>query len=105
MTTPTIITMARAHARGQLLLLNISSQTTRPIIRFSAPPSSEGMTNSPKQGMNTNMEPATTPERLKGTVTNQKVCHGVAPKSWDASSKRVSSLTKLAYKGSTMKGR
>ena len=48
--------MASAAARGQLLLLNISSQTTRPIMMFSAPPSSDGMTNSPTQGMNTSIE-------------------------------------------------
>jgi hypothetical protein len=79
-TTPKINTMDKALARGQLLLLNISSHTTRPIMMFSAPPKREGMTNSPKQGMKTKMDPATMPARLMGTVMSQKVFQGVAPK-------------------------
>ena len=72
-----IMTMATAAARGQLLLLNISSQTTRPIMMFSAPPSSEGMTNSPRQGMKTSIEPAMMPALLSGMVISQKAFQGV----------------------------
>lgn len=100
-----IITTASAVARGQLLAVNISSHSTRPIMRFSGPPSRDGMTNSPSEGMNTSIEPATMAGREIGTVTSQKAFQGVAPRSWAASSSRRSILTRLAYSGSTMKGR
>ena len=90
--------------RGQLLLLNISSHTTRPIMTFSAPPSSDGMTNSPTQGINTSIAPATMPERLSGTVMSQKAFQALAPRSCAASSRRTSIFTRLAYSGRIMKG-
>ena len=72
---------------------------------FSGPPRSEGITNSPTEGMNTNIKPATMPALDKGTVMSQNALKGEAPKSYAASSKRKSIFTKLAYSGSTMKGK
>ena len=74
-------TTASAVALGQSLAVNISSHTTRPIMRFSGPPSSEGITNSPTQGMNTSMKPAMMPALDSGTVTSQKALNGEAPRS------------------------
>jgi len=45
-----------------------SSQSTRPIINAFGPPRSAGMTNSPTAGMNTSMEPASTPFLERGSV-------------------------------------
>ena len=100
-----IITTAKADARGQLLLVNISSHTTRPIMMFSGPPNSEGITNSPTEGMNTNIKPATMPALDSGTVISQNALNGVVPKSYAASSRRKSIFTSVAYSGRIMKGR
>jgi len=75
------ITVAKALARGQLLAVNISSHNTRPIMRFSGPPNSDGITNSPNDGTKTKIMPAPIPRQDNGTVTIQNARHGVQPKS------------------------
>src|SRR5262249_26311686 len=46
-----------------------------------APPTSEGVTNSPSVGMNTNRKAAKTPGRLSGSVTRRNACSRLAPRS------------------------
>src|SRR5690606_7388678 len=75
------------------------------LISVSGPPRSSGTMNSPTTGMNTSVEPATMPARDSGTVTFQNALMRPAPRSCAASSRVGSCLTRLAYSGSTMKGR
>src|SRR5690606_28478702 len=75
------MTMATAEATGQSRLAKNSSHSTRPIINVSAPPKSEGMTNSPMAGIKTSMEPATTPGMDSGRMTVRSVVKGRAPRS------------------------
>lgn len=95
-----------SHCRGhrQSLFEKNSSHSTRPIIKVSGP-SSSGITNSPTQGMNTSIAPATMPARDNGHRHLQKAVQGVAPRSEAASSKRMSIFDRLAYSGRIMKGR
>src|SRR5690606_24968000 len=99
------MTTASDAATGQSRLLKNSCHSTLPIIRVSGPPSSSGITNSPTTGMNTSMQPAMMPLRDRGTVILQKLAMRPAPRSAAASSRVGSCLTRLAYSGSTMKGR
>ncbi|MNY74322.1 hypothetical protein D3C86_2133230 [compost metagenome] len=72
-----------------------SSQSTRPIIKVSGPPRSEGMTNSPMAGMKTSMEPAMMPGSDSGRVMKRKVWTGRAPRSAEASNRETSSFTSV----------
>src|SRR4029079_17612241 len=63
-----------------------------------APPTSDGVTNSPSVGMKTKRNAATTPGRESGSVTRQKAWRRLAPRSLAASSSRrsrFSSETKI----------
>ena len=87
------IAIATALATGQSRLLKNSSQSTRPIMSASGPPSSAGITNSPTAGMKTSMQPAMIPARVSGTVMQKKVLTGRQPRSAAASSKELSSFS------------
>src|SRR5690606_38789601 len=89
------MTMATADATGQSRLAKNSSHSTRPIISVSAPPKSEGMTNSPMAGIKTSMEPAMTPGIESGRMTVRRVVKGRAPRSAEASIRLWSSLTSV----------
>ena len=95
-TSTTSMAMATARRVGQSRLEKNSSQSTRPIISVSGPPSSAGITNSPIAGMKTSMEPAMMPGIESGSVTWKKVASGRAPRSAEASSRLSSSFTRLA---------
>ena len=49
-----------------------------------------GTTNIPREEMNTRMEPAATPGRVRGRVIFRKAVKGAAPRSLAASSSRLS---------------
>ncbi|KVF63498.1 hypothetical protein WJ15_13390 [Burkholderia cepacia] len=100
----TIVTVT-ADAIGQSMLLKNSSHITRPSISVFAPPSSSGITYSPTAGMSTSRLPATMPLRDNGSVMRQNADHGVAPRSFAASSSVRSIFTRCAYSGITMNGR
>src|SRR6202050_5987846 len=104
-TSSTRNAMATADATGQSRLLKNSSQSTRPIMRLSGPPRSDGMTNSPPAGMNTSIEPAITPGIDSGSVTSRNTRQGGLPRSEAASSSDRSSFSSVENNGSTMNGR
>ena len=87
------------------MLLKNSSHITRPIISASAPPSSSGITYSPTAGMNTSRLPAMIPFFDSGNVIRVNATHGLAPRSYAASSSVRSIFTRCAYSGITMNGR
>ena len=78
-------TTATAEAAGQSRLSKNSTQSVRPIINVSEPPSRSGITNSPMAGMKTSRHPANIPGADSGTVIRQKAAVGEAPRSAAAS--------------------
>ncbi len=78
------------------MLLKNSSQSTRPIIRVSGPPSSSGMTYSPMQGMKTSIEPAMIPALESGTVIFQKPHPGRGAQVGGGLEQRTSILERVA---------
>ncbi|MCY1374096.1 hypothetical protein D9M69_614130 [compost metagenome] len=85
-----------AEATGQSVLLKKSSHITRPIIIESELPRISGITYSPTLGMNTSSEPATIPRVDSGRVMVRKLSQALAPRSWAASSRRMSIFTRCA---------
>ena len=96
---------ATADATGQSRFEKNSSHKTLPIISVFDPPKSDGITNSPKVGMNTKNEPAIIPLRDKGHVTNQNVVKREHPRSSAASSKLSSNFSNAEYIGRIINGR
>ena len=90
------IAIETAEATGQSLLEKNSLQITLPIIKLSAPPKSDGITNSPIAGIKTKALPAKMPGKDKGSVIFKKVTIELAPKSVEASRRELSSFTRLA---------
>ena len=81
---------ATDDATGQSRFAKNSSQSTLPIILVEDPPNSDGITNSPIVGMNTNKLPAMMPGLAIGKVTDQKALILEQPKSNAASNKEGS---------------
>ena len=82
-------------ANSIVTFLKIKSSTL-PIIKLSAPPKSDGITNSPIAGIKTKALPAKMPGKDKGSVIFKKVTIELAPKSVEASRRELSSFTRLA---------
>src|SRR5205807_10198750 len=69
-----------------------------------APPTSDGVMNSPSVGMKTKRKAATSPGTDSGSVTRRNACHRLAPRSLAASSKRRSRLSSETKLGKATNG-
>ena len=85
MIVKTINIIEAADPNGQSLAVKNWFFIKFPIIIVFAPPIKSEMKNKPKVGMKTNIEAATIPGIVNGTVTLVNTCHGLAPKSLAAS--------------------
>src|SRR5579862_7155775 len=76
-----------AAPSGQLYAAPNKLTTMFEIMMPLGPPSNSGARKSPKLNTKAKVAPATTPGIDSGKITFQKVCAGVAPKSFDASTR------------------
>ncbi|MCY1218759.1 hypothetical protein D9M72_307090 [compost metagenome] len=87
--------MATALPNGQLRDCRNRSTRALPTKNTLPPPRMAGIRNSPMSRMNTSMLPVMTPGAESGRVTRRKVSKAPAPRSDEASSRRLSSFSRL----------
>ncbi len=102
---PPVSTIDSTLPNGQSRVSRNCCLMTLPISASLVPPRMSGIAKMPSAGMNTSAAPAPTPGSDSGKVMRQKRCQVPAPRSWAASSNAGSCFSRLAYSGSTMKGR
>ena len=76
-----------AAPSGQLYAAPNRLTTMFEIMMPLGPPSNSGARKSPRLSTKAKVAPATTPGIESGKITFQKVCAGVAPRSWEASTR------------------
>ena len=99
------LTTVNAIPRGAVALSITKREITFPMKRSFAPPINSGITNSPKDGMNTRYMPDRIAFMLTGIRIRLIVCLLLAPKSSDASRRELSNLSSDEKMGRTMNGK
>jgi hypothetical protein len=99
-----IINMDNADPNGQSWAARNWLLIMFPIISDFPPPRIAGVTNAPKDGMKTSIDPATTPGKDRGQMTREKTFRPGAYKSLAASNRLGSNRSNAAKIGRTISG-
>ena len=94
-----------AEPKGQLRDCRNKSTIALPMKKTFPPPRKAGIRNSPISRIKTSMQPVAIPGIESGRVICQNVLNGLPPRSLDASSRLLSSLSSETKMGKTINGR